>query len=77
MLFPVSGVETNPAVPFLVALVVSSFTSMGGSLRGFFAPAFSGERPGFYQSRRSVPPIWSLILSPFPAASIAISGRAA
>ena len=53
MLFPVSGVETNPAVPFLVALVVSSFTSMGGisgaflllpfqvSILGFTSPAVS------------------------------------
>ncbi len=53
MLFPVSGVETNPAVPFLVALVVSTFTSMGGisgaflllpfqvSILGFTSPAVS------------------------------------
>jgi uncharacterized membrane protein YfcA len=53
MLFPVSGVETNPAVPFLVALVVSAFTSMGGisgaflllpfqvSILGFTSPAVS------------------------------------
>jgi uncharacterized membrane protein YfcA len=53
MLFPVSGVETNPAVPFLVALVVSTFTSMGGisgaflllpyqvSVLGFTSPAVS------------------------------------
>jgi len=53
MIFPVSGVETNPAVPFLVALVVSSFTSMGGisgaflllpfqmSVLGFVSPAVS------------------------------------
>lgn len=30
MLFPVSGVEVNPLVPPLIALVVSTFTSMGG-----------------------------------------------
>jgi hypothetical protein len=53
MLFPVSGVETNPAMPFLVALVVSTFTSMGGvsgaflllpfqvSILGFTSPAVS------------------------------------
>ena len=53
MLFPVSGVETNPAIPFLVALVVSTFTSMGGisgaflllpfqvSILGFTSPAVS------------------------------------
>ncbi len=53
MLFPVSGVETNPAVPFLAGLVVSSFTSMGGvsgaflllpfqvSILGFTSPAVS------------------------------------
>jgi hypothetical protein len=53
MLFPVSGVEINPAVPFLVALVVSFFTSMGCvsgaflllpfqvSVLGFISPAVS------------------------------------
>ncbi|MBM4296081.1 MAG: sulfite exporter TauE/SafE family protein [Deltaproteobacteria bacterium] len=30
MLFPVSGVEVNPIIPPLIALVVSTFTSMGG-----------------------------------------------
>ena len=30
MLFPVSGVEVNPLIPPLIALVVSTFTSMGG-----------------------------------------------
>jgi uncharacterized membrane protein YfcA len=38
--FPVSGVETNPAVPFLVALVVSSFTSMGGVSGAFLLLPF-------------------------------------
>jgi len=40
MLFPVSGVETNPAVPFLVALVVSTFTSMGGVSGAFLLLPF-------------------------------------
>ncbi len=30
MYFPVSGVEVSPAIPVLVAFVVSFFTSMGG-----------------------------------------------
>jgi hypothetical protein len=30
MVFPVSGVEINPLIPPLVALVVSTFTSRGG-----------------------------------------------
>jgi uncharacterized membrane protein YfcA len=30
MVFPVSGVEVNPLIPPLVALVISIFTSMGG-----------------------------------------------
>ncbi len=30
MVFPVSGVEVNPLVPFVVAFIISFFTSMGG-----------------------------------------------
>ncbi len=53
MIFPVSGVEVNPLVPPLIALVVSTFTSMGGvsgaflllpyqvSFLGFCSPAVS------------------------------------
>jgi hypothetical protein len=53
MFFPVSGVEVNPLVPPLIALVVSTFTSMGGvsgaflllpyqvSFLGFASPAVS------------------------------------
>ncbi|MCX5893789.1 MAG: sulfite exporter TauE/SafE family protein [Deltaproteobacteria bacterium] len=53
MLFPVSGVEVNPIIPPLIALVVSTFTSMGGvsgaflllpyqvSFLGFTSPAVS------------------------------------
>ena len=47
MLFPVSGVETNPAVPFLVALVVSSFTSMGGVSGAFLLLPFQVSVLGF------------------------------
>ena len=47
MLFPVSGVETNPAVPFLVALVVSSFTSMGGISGAFLLLPFQVSVLGF------------------------------
>ncbi len=53
MLFPVSGVEVNPLIPPLIAVVVSTFTSMGGvsgaflllpfqvSILGFTSPAVS------------------------------------
>ncbi|MBM4288224.1 MAG: sulfite exporter TauE/SafE family protein [Deltaproteobacteria bacterium] len=47
MFFPVSGVETNPAVPFLVALVVSSFTSMGGVSGAFLLLPFQVSVLGF------------------------------
>ena len=30
MVFPVSGVEVNPAIPFAVAFAVSFFTSIAG-----------------------------------------------
>jgi uncharacterized membrane protein YfcA len=53
MVFPVSGVEVFPLVPFIVAFIVSFFTSMGGvsgaflllpfqiSVLGFTSPAVS------------------------------------
>jgi len=47
MLFPVSGVETHPAVPFLVALVVSTFTSMGGVSGAFLLLPFQVSVLGF------------------------------
>jgi uncharacterized protein len=47
MLFPVSGVDTNPAVPFLVALVVSTFTSMGGISGAFLLLPFQVSFLGF------------------------------
>ena len=40
MLFPVSGVEVNPLVPPLVALVVSIFTSVGGVSGAFLLLPF-------------------------------------
>ncbi len=40
MLFPVSGVEVFPLWPFLVALVVSFFTSMGGVSGAFLLLPF-------------------------------------
>ena len=58
MLFPVSGVEVNPLIPPLIALVVSTFTSMGGvsgaflllpfqvSILNFTSPAVSSHQPG-------------------------------
>ena len=47
MIFPISGVETNPAVPFLVALVVSFFTSMGGVSGAFLLLPFQVSVLGF------------------------------
>ena len=59
MLFPVSGIEVNPIIPFLVAFVVSFFTSMGGvsgaflllpfqiSILGYTAPSVSGTNQVF------------------------------
>ena len=40
MLFPVSGIEVNPLIPPLVALVVSTFTSMGGVSGAFLLLPF-------------------------------------
>jgi len=40
MLFPVSGVEVNPLIPALVALAVSTFTSMGGVSGAFLLLPF-------------------------------------
>ncbi len=57
--FPVSGIEVNPLVPPLVALVVSFFTSMGGvsgaflllpfqvSILGYTAPSVSATNQVF------------------------------
>jgi uncharacterized membrane protein YfcA len=59
MLFPVSGIEVNPIVPFGVAFFVSFFTSMGGvsgafmllpfqvSILGYTAPSVSGTNQVF------------------------------
>ena len=40
MIFPVSGVEVNPLIPPLIALVVSTFTSMGGVSGAFLLLPF-------------------------------------
>ena len=47
MLFPVSGVEVNPLIPPLVALVVSTFTSMGGVSGAFLLLPFQVSVLGF------------------------------
>jgi uncharacterized membrane protein YfcA len=59
MLFPVSGIEINPFIPFIVAFAVSFFTSMGGvsgaflllpfqvSFLGYTAPSVSGTNQVF------------------------------
>jgi uncharacterized membrane protein YfcA len=40
MVFPVSGVEVNPLIPPLIALVISTFTSMGGISGAFLLLPF-------------------------------------
>jgi hypothetical protein len=40
MVFPISGVEVNPLIPPLIALVVSTFTSMGGVSGAFLLLPF-------------------------------------
>jgi len=59
MLFPISGVEVNPVIPFMVAFIVSFFTSMGGvsgaflllpfqvSFLGYTTPSVSGTNQVF------------------------------
>jgi uncharacterized protein len=59
MLFPVSGVEVNPLIPFMVAFIVSFLTSMGGvsgaflllpfqvSFLSYTAPSVSGTNQVF------------------------------
>lgn len=59
MFFPVSGIEVNPLLPFIVAFVVSFFTSMGGvsgaflllpfqvSILGYTAPSVSSTNQLF------------------------------
>lgn len=47
MIFPVSGVEVSPWVPFLVAFGVSFFTSMGGVSGAFLLLPFQVSVLGF------------------------------
>lgn len=59
MLFPISGIEVNPLIPFGVAFIVSFLTSMGGvsgaflllpfqvSVLGYTAPSVSGTNQVF------------------------------
>jgi uncharacterized membrane protein YfcA len=47
MLFPVSGVEVNPLIPPLIAVVVSTFTSMGGVSGAFLLLPFQVSILGF------------------------------
>ena len=75
MVFPVSGVEVNPLIPPLIALVVSTFTSMGGVSGGFLLLPFQVSILNF-TSPAVVPPTWCLTSSPSPAGSTASSGKA-
>lgn len=59
MLFPISGIEVNPLIPFGVAFIISFFTSMGGvsgaflllpfqmSVLGYVTPSVSGTNQVF------------------------------
>lgn len=59
MIFPTSGVEVNPFIPFFVAFIISFFTSMGGvsgaflllpfqvSILGYSAPSVSATNQVF------------------------------
>ena len=49
MVFPVSGVEVNPLIPPLIALLVSTFTSMGGVSGAFLLLPVPGEHPQLHQ----------------------------
>lgn len=47
MLFPVSGVQVNPLIPFVVAFAVSFFTSMGGVSGAFLLLPFQVSVLGY------------------------------
>jgi len=47
MIFPVSGVETHPLIPFFVAMIVSFFTSMGGVSGAFLLLPFQMSFLGY------------------------------
>ena len=47
MYFPLSGIETNPLVPVLVAFIISFFTSMGGISGAFLLLPFQVSVLGF------------------------------
>ena len=47
MLFPISGVEVSPIIPFVVALFVSFFTSMGGVSGAFLLLPFQMSFLGY------------------------------
>ena len=47
MFFSVSGIEISPAIPLLVAFIVSFFTSMGGVSGAFFLLPFQVSVLGF------------------------------
>ena len=50
MIFPVSGVEVNPIIPFVVAFTVSFFYIHGWCLRCLFTAAVSGQFSGVYRA---------------------------
>ena len=47
MYFPIAGVEVSPIIPFVVAFVVSFFTSMGGVSGAFLLLPFQVSVLGF------------------------------
>ena len=48
MLFPISGIEVNPLIPFIVALVVSLFYVNGRCVWSLHIAPFSSQYPGIY-----------------------------
>lgn len=76
MLFPISGIEVNPFIPFVVAFVVSFITSMGGvsgaflllpfqvSMLGYTAPSVSATNPNLSMI---ISMSRGILLSPFAA----------
>ncbi len=54
MVFPVSGVEVNPLILPLIALVVSTFTSRGGVSGAFLLLPFQMSSLNFCLSANSI-----------------------
>ncbi|MBM9515269.1 sulfite exporter TauE/SafE family protein [Desulfogranum marinum] len=65
MFFPVSGVEVNPCTPFIVAFIVSFFTSMGGVSGAFLLLPFQVSVLGYTTpSVSSTNQLYNIIATP-------------